>query len=811
MKVLNKKIYREIIRTNKFRSAVIIVTVMLTVGFLFGLANTEDAFYASFDKNIEEHNIPEARLFFQKMIDENNLTVLQNNDTLLEEAGVQMLEGRIYLQAQAEYDGEFYEAIWVALNSSKGNPNQVDQLRTLHGRNYFEGNNSEALLNFQFAESLFGHNVKVGESVKLSYGSNDPIDMEVVGTVQTPEYTYVVDPQTKFPMLGSMAIVYTSLEFAWDYLGMDHVINQILVDTVDMNQEAADEAVGVLQPALGDMNAPVYNYYSTWDSPEKQMFDSDAGVMDKFSFVLGGFALVIGIVLVYNSLTKLINAQRKHIGLIGAMGGKRRTIMFHYTMIGSMMGLVGVILGIGMSFGVSYLLTNAVVAIYGFKYVEVVFNPLLFAGGTLITLTAIVAFSGLSCLPVLQITPREAMTATYTRVHSSKRPLLEKLLGNLPSFRSISSKISLRELFMNKKRSSLTIIAVAVSSVILIVSAAMLVDMGRSLDHNYNVYNTYDGRVVVEGFSPSDDLVSQVEGNFTSIDVVEPFIYLPIGLSDGSGKFLGYREFEAVPQDSVLRDYNIIKGEKPTGSMEVVLGRVVADELDINVGDTIKLHLNPGDDPQTVKVVGLVGELLDVKVLTYIESINSVLPQADVVNGVQFSMVEGESVGDIDGTFYELFEVSSLENSQETRKAVEGLIEVVVEIISVFILLGVAMTMIFSFNTMYLAFVDREMEYLSLRAQGMKRKTLFKVLLIESGFLGAAGYLLAIPISYVLAGWGFDYILENRWYVEVFFPPELWIGVFVLSFGSVMLATIAIVWRIIKASMPDMLRNRQIS
>ena len=41
MKILNKKVYRELFKFNKARSAAIIITLTLTVGFLFGLANSK--------------------------------------------------------------------------------------------------------------------------------------------------------------------------------------------------------------------------------------------------------------------------------------------------------------------------------------------------------------------------------------------------------------------------------------------------------------------------------------------------------------------------------------------------------------------------------------------------------------------------------------------------------------------------------------------------------------------------------------------------------------------------------------------------
>ena len=191
MKILTKKVYRELFKFNKARSVAVILTLTLTVGFLFGLANSKAVFYDSYDTNMAKLNTPTLRLNYNNYIDSSNISALSNDhQTELQNAGVNGLEGRITMHVQAVYKGQTYEALWIALNSTKDHQNQIDQLRVVSGVNYFE-NNTDALMIFQFAQGLFSnHGVKLDDKITLKLQNHDLPDLTIKGVVQSNEYTY---------------------------------------------------------------------------------------------------------------------------------------------------------------------------------------------------------------------------------------------------------------------------------------------------------------------------------------------------------------------------------------------------------------------------------------------------------------------------------------------------------------------------------------------------------------------------------------------------------------------------------------------
>ena len=816
MKILNKKVYRELFKFNKGRSFAIVLTLTLTVGFLFGLTNSKAVFYDSYDLNMKELHTPNLRLDYNNFIQDSNVSsLLTNHASELQQAGITEngLEGRINIYTQIEYNGKSYDALWVALNSTEAHPNQIDQLREVEGNNFFT-NDSQALLIFQFANGLIaGHGVTLNDQVHLKLNNTVLPALTVTGIVQSNEFTYVINGQTGAPTFGAMAVIYTSLNYAWSVLNQNHVINQILVRTDQQTKEAGTKALATLSPLLSDQHAPIYKSVSFLDTPDRKFFEADAGSIDKFAVVLGGFALAIGVILVYNSLTKLINSQRKYIGLLGAMGSNRRTIMTHYTSLGVILGIIGIIFGILFSLLIMYSLSFVMLGFYGFVYIQLSFDPVLLVGGTLITLIAITAFSIIACLPVLEITPREAMTSTYTRVALNRRPVLERVLKKVPGFKGILASVPLRETFMNKKRSSLTIIAIAVSTIILVVSGAMMVDILLGVQTDYTVYNTYDGKVVMSSFEPWSSVSATLKDKLGNNITAEPYLFLPLDVYSGSN-YLSNQPIEVINRSSSMRDFHIIEGGAPVeNSNEILVGEVSARDWNVSVGSTLTLKIGELNQSVNVKVSGIVGELIDTDLYTYFDVLDTTLHlPTTYVNGFLFDVTNNndQTFSSVEDVIYQNFNVIQLENAQSTFETTMGLFEVFVEFLSMFMVIGMAMVVVFTFNTIYVSYSDREMEYLALRAQGMKRRSLLKVLGIETIILGIVGFVISIPLSYVASVWALDYMMGKNYYIQVFIPDWMWIGLFVLTMGSVILASILVARRVNKAKLPDVLRNRQI-
>lgn len=817
MKIMTKKVLREF-RFNKFRSISIVVTVALSVAFLVGLNAALQSMNASLEKNHEIFNNAEVRIRYPTFLNSSSVTELPDLEDM-QRAGVIAVEGRIFLYSEVEYKDKTYTAYWIAINSTEDKQNEINKLIAKKGDNFISSNEN-VLVEAHFGLGLLGPGVDLEDELTIKYGGIVEESLEISGVVSDSDYYYVANELTSMPEFGNLCVFYTSLKKAQDLLGINNSVNEILVKTEERTTNAADRASQAITRHFGDdANTKVIRYDETAD---KEMFNADAGPMDKMGFVFGFFGLVCAAIVIYNSLSKMVISQRTYIGLFGALGSKKRDLIFHYIYFGLILGIIGVIIGLILSLGVAYGMGLLVTYIYFWETLEIVVDPLTYLLGSVITLSVVAFFSAISALPSLRLTPREAMQPPYSIAQRGSEPIVEKILRNIPGFRSLVSRIPLRTVFMkgNRRRTISTVSAIAISMIILVGSWGMFYNMMDQLNRNYNIYQKFDVNFITTNIISESDAIEWIENNIDGIDIVEGYIYTEVWVStdeieaddDEALRF----ELQAFHQDTVLREYGIGAGEGQFSSNECLIGKIAANELDINVGDTINISSTGWKE---VEVTGIVQELMDNSIIWTVEAIQSnenLLGFADdYVNGIAFTFKENADPEEIKEEILVQFQtdtytVAVYNSNKEAYESLERLLETLMGLLFAFIAFGILLLSLFTFSAMSLAMMDRELEFLALRAQGIQRRKILWIITLENLIYGLFGFIVGIPICLGSLRWAFDYIMPD-FYIPVNLPLEIWSVVAGIIFFSVFLSSVLIAWKVLRTSMPDFLRNRMIS
>ncbi|MFX1547851.1 MAG: ABC transporter permease, partial [Promethearchaeota archaeon] len=420
----------------------------------------------------------------------------------------------------------------------------------------------------------------------------------------------------------------------------------------------------------------------------------------------------------------------------------------------------------------------------------------------------------IATLPVLHLTPREAMVAPYTKTQLGKEPLLEKIASKIGLFKSSTSKLPLRTVFMNKKRSLTTTIAIATSMIIFVTSISLVSDILYSIDQDYSHYEKYDVKISLrEPTSEKEikDWCDQIGG----INIVEGYISTQVFVSDSNSDPQRV-PLEAFHTNSSLREYHIIKGNiKEKNDLtkdKLLVGSTLAEDLNVKVGDKLNLTISQ-DSIISLKIVGITGELYDNALLWTVEALREYIGISENVNALVFSYTNGlmeNEKAQIELQIKEKWDPYIYAESGETLKTMKSMIETSTSILFLIGFLGLGALVLFTFSSMSLAMIDREMEFLALRAMGSKKRNILKILFLENFFYGIFGIILGVPLTLSLLRPAFDFI-QNDIYITVFVPIELWLSVAGLILFSVLLSTSILTWRTWRSSLPDMLRNRMIS
>jgi putative ABC transport system permease protein len=496
MSILAKKTLRDLWKA-KLRTIAIVAVIALSIGTGIGMVNAAQDAYRSFDNRFQVTNYEDMKISFD--MTNLNLTQIQAIN------GVDTVMGRIFTHTQCKIGDKNFETHWIAAPYYGKEPYaQIDGYQFFEGQYFSSPDAPEALIGNLFAKA---NKVSVGDTVEVDYG-NSTLPLKVVGIVGSPEYIYVVS-DAGWPEPSHLLPLFTSYETATKALNMTQgIYNQLLItvkngyspDSVKQDVDSVLLAGGVriTQSVLGTQE------------PDYQFATSDAGSLNTLGWAFGALIIITGAVIIYNTITRLIAAQRAYIGVMEALGGYKQNIIVHYCLFGFLMGLIGTLIGIALGIGINYIIVTQYAAIIGLAApVTAVFWQYLVLFGALgIGISTLAAFLGST--KTLSIGPRMAMTSQYLTQSFSKKPLLERRFEKFPGQRKILSRVPLRNLFRHKRRTTVTIIAIAASMIVVFASFGLTLNFLQPLQRNYNDYEKWDLQVTLAGYQNETHVLNKL-------------------------------------------------------------------------------------------------------------------------------------------------------------------------------------------------------------------------------------------------------------------------------------------------------------
>ncbi len=826
MKILTKKIFREI-WYNKFRSLSIITIIALTIALLAGLRAGHPVLFNTYNLNLKYYNVADGTFSFSEPIESDNVTDIRNNSSFMEKNNITDVEGRIIYLTEAVFKGDNFQAVVFGIDY----PNSVNQLviesksEDIINTSQIFQSNSSCLLDTHFAGGLFGQDVELGDQLEVNFPENK-MNITIKGIAQDSYFTYMVDETTKMPLLGNLAVIWMNLQYVQDFIyNGSSLINQVLFTVEErLNKEQILKAADSLSYYFGSQNIPAntMKFVIYDESDEYTMFIGDAGAVDKMGTIFGIIGLIISIVVIFNTLNKMIYAQRKNIGLFLAMGSRKRKILFHYISITLILTIIGIIFGIPLAYAIATGMASLITKhMYGFHQIDLSLPTEEFVYAGAITLGLCVLCAVLSAWSITTVTPREAMTATFTRIKKASKTFAEKAFGWIPGFKSIHMIVPLREVFLKKKKSMITILALITSMIFLINSFAMVYNMFDVMSANYNEYNTYDVQVILE--NPYHvNYINSILNNasieaFQSINNHEIFIDVYTKIIH-EGELLSWTELACYQKNSTLRSFNVVKGDIDNKSDltndSICLGIAIANKYELKLNDRIEVGILSN---YSVEIVGLVGEFIDYSALWTYEALQEsgasfyfgLLPNR--VNGIMFTTNKDADLKVIKDKFEEYFNVTFWIESETAREASLALMEAFLGIMILFLGVGILIGVLFSFQSMYIAFMDRQQDFLAFKATGTKKKYIRRMIFWENAILNLVSLVLTIPVGYLTFWWTIDYMMDDNFYMPTTIPWFCWPLVLIVSLFTLWLATARLMRKIKKMNLADELRQTGIT
>ncbi len=343
-----------------------------------------------------------------------------------------------------------------------------------------------------------------------------------------------------------------------------------------------------------------WSVYTREDNPGYTGYGQAAANMVRLAYIFPTFFFIVSTMVCLTTMTRMVEEERTQLGTLKALGYSNKMISAKYLLYAAMASVIGVIIGIIFGFTcVPIILCSAWGIMYEMPSTILNFMPLYLILGVLISVGTTVLASFLACRKELTSVPSVLMRPKPPK--AGKRVFLERI-GFIWSRLSFTSKVTVRNLFRNKKRFLVTVIGIAGCTALLLSACGLRDAISGVIDNQYGAEDgiaQYDLQVVLaEGQDDyeNSEIVSKING----IENIEASMlgYLKVcsGYSDRSEKKLEVDIL--VPEDvKSFEDFVNLKlndESVPLTDEGAVISRKFADKTDTEIGDSVKVSWTEG-------------------------------------------------------------------------------------------------------------------------------------------------------------------------------------------------------------------------
>ncbi len=678
---------------------------------------------------------------------------------------VKDLEGIKDAERRASYKGKFLlpdREADMYLNFIESN--EISRMGLIKGEAYAPGK-SGIWLDYVFAEK---NGLKCGDRVKLKY-EGKTFDEIIRGTIRHPEYIYYLrDSASMMPDYGFYGMAFLD---AADYpLDDDIVFSELIVDAdgidnilpVDDSEKAVRKG---LESGIRDvLDNDTLAVLGKDDQVSYQTFRSEMDQHRGMSFMFPVVFMLISVLGMITTMTRLTKRQRIQIGTLKALGLSKTVITLHYVSYGFFLSLTGSVLG----------------ALAGYKYiVDLVLNMmadtyLIPNAGGKITISGIFVIlasvavatlvSFLSCRHELKFPPAETLRPEAPRVMKASRLEKSALWKRL----SFASQWNLRDVRRNKARTMMGVIGVAGSTMLMISAFGCLDSIEFITDWMYGQLNTANYQIVMKEDASYEDvydyskkykgqMVENISAVFEAGDIEKNGTVTVIE----KGSLLHFQDDD-------------FKSERLPGN-GIAMSAKMARSLNIWKGDLIRWHLTGDDKWNKDRIIEIYANPGTQGITMY----RDIYEQHEYKFRPQMVLTNMASAKEIDDDA-----VLGVQDTKGLMRSMDEMKKMMYMMMAIFISAAVILGVVVLYNQGILSYVEKIREMATLKVLGFTTGKIRLILQLQNVWITIAGIILGIPLGKLLLYGIMADMPESMDYRGVLFMPSYLYsvtGTFILS------------------------------
>lgn len=614
------------------------------------------------------------------------------------------------------------------------------------------GRNAEVIVSEPFADA---HHIALGQQLDTTLHGHQQY-LTVVGVALSPEYLIQVSPGSFFPddkRFGIFWMTRRQLEAAADMKGSFNDLTLTLSQGAN-EQEVIRKVDRLLKPYGGAGAFSRHNHQSA------RFIEDELKALKTMSLIPPLIFLGVAAFLLNISLRRILAMQREQVAALKAFGYTALEIGWHYAKLTATIVLFGSVVGCFTGTWMASGMISMYQLVYRFPVTEL--SP-----GSGIYLTAVAMAVGSSALGVfggvratVKLPPAEAM---HPAPPASYKPSIVERIG-LRRMLSQPTRMMVREMSRHPVKSMLTSLGIAFSCAILIVGNFGKDSIDYLIDFQYGTAERDDARVQFVETMPMR-AINELE-HIDGVMRAEPFRHVAAQLRNGQrSKQLGITGIAEHQELFRLLD----KDEQtiPVQGGGVVISTVLAEILDLKVGDQVQVEVLEGERPvRHVRVSGLVADFAGTAAYMNLTALNRLLREGQSISGAYLQLDENRE----SEVFTQLKNRPGVAGVSLKKVTINSFMDTFAENLLRMRLFNILFATVIAVGVVYssarIAYSERSRDLATLRVIGLTKIEVSAILLGELATLT----LLAIPVG-LFIGYGLCQLMAAAMETELYRIP----------------------------------------
>lgn len=677
----------------------------------------------------------------------------------------------------------------------------VDRVWVGHGAAPVPGNGG-AVLEQKFADF---HQLPMHGTVALA----GDVAVEYTGLGVAPEDFYVSGPEGTVMAEADLATVYLHLVDAQQLTGRRAAVNDIVV-TVEPDGDL-DRVERELRAAAADLPAAGLTVTVADDVDAVRVLyediDSDQQVFTAFALLV----LIAAALAAFNLVNRIVEAQRREIGIGMALGAPRRQLSIRPLLVGVQIAVIGVVAGVAVGMLVAAAMQNLLETMLPLPQYRTPFQLGTFAQAAALGVAIPVLASAWPVWRAVHVEPIEAIRTGHLTARPGRFTDLSRRL-RLPG--SSLVLVPLRNLLRTPRRTVLTAAGVGVAIASLVSVLGMLDSFARAIDASDAELTRGDrDRVLVQLTDPMpvDDPRVRAIASDPTIATTDEGLRLPVvALLDGDDAF-----------DLVIDSFDFDTAvwsptaDATAGLDGLVLARKAADDLAVGPGDTVRIRhpVLTGGGLRLVESEIVVSALHGNAVRTFAylddDAAAALFRISGMTNLLSVTPADTASSGDIQRALFARDGVASTLPVARIGEAFDDALEAFTGFLLVTAVAVIALALLIAFNAARISVDERRREHATMRAFGLPVRSILGMLTREHVVVGALATVIGVAIGTVMLDWMLGSLMSRtlpEFGIERYLAPSTLVWAAGIGILTVGLAPMFLVRRIRDMDLPSTLR-----